>query len=397
MTSYTSNSDHPTDDLEQQAVVMGSHAESDPSIGGPIEESVREQPLPQRAERREEAGEQRSKRRYLGLGLAAMLAILILLETLVFRNVDFYGYSPGFIGQLGELKASFAQEEPEQIKVAIFGDSMSLDALRPDIMEEEAGLPRGTVFNFSLSGGSAFDMYKTYKSYESQLPALEHAIVVVNEHQINNAEAAKDIKFKFYANLNERLQVMNADNYGELLLGWAWKGYEMREVWIMMLDKYRHDRDHPDEPKQLREAIPAYPGGIKPLTWSPKTDKTYEHAVEVADRWFDPYVTDGVRTDALGKLIRELSERGVEVTIVQIPRTPFFEQAVSAKYEEQRQEYVDIVQRFADAHGAAFTVMSNEGLDPETDFRDTNHVSTEGAEKVSREVARRWLGLQTGL
>ncbi|GIQ70889.1 hypothetical protein DUZ99_13330 [Xylanibacillus composti] len=391
MTSYTSNSDHPVEELEHAATVLGSQEESEPSIGGDIRESVREQPLPSRTERSAEGSRQRARRRYIGLGLAALLSILILLETLVFRNTDFYGYSPGFIGQLAELKASYAQEEPAQIKVAIFGDSMSLDALRPEIMEDEAGWPRGTVFNFSLSGGSAFDMYKTYKSYESRLPAMEHAIIVVNEHQINNAEAAKDIKFKFYANLNDRLQVINRDNYGELLLGWAWKGYEMREVWKMMLDKYRHDREHPDEPKQLRDEIPAYPGGIKPLTWSPRTDKTYEYAEEVAARWFDPYVTEGVRTEALGKLIRELTESGVQVTILQIPRTPFFEQAVSAKYEDKRQEYLAIVQGYADEYGAAFTVMSNEGLDPETDFRDTNHVSPDGAEKVSRDIARRWL------
>lgn len=390
MTSYTSNSDHPTEPFEQAGAILGNEENNAPTMGGEIREVVSEQTLPKRAARTDDS-KQRAGRRYIGMGMLALLSILILLEALVFRNVDFYGHSPGFIGQMAELKASYAQEEPQQIKVAIFGDSMSLDALRPEIMEDEAGWRRGTVFNFSLSGGSAFDMYKTYKNYEERLPGLEHAIVVVNEHQINNAEAAKDIKFKFYANLNDRIQVMNADNYGELLLGWVWKGYEMREVWRMVLDKYRHDREYPEEPKQLRYEIPVYPGGIKPLTWSPKTDKTYEHAEEVAARWFDPYVTAGVRTDALGKLIQELSERGVKVTIVQIPRTPFFEQAVSAKYETQRQQYLGIVQGFADAHGAEFAVMSNEGLDPETDFRDTNHVSSQGAEKVSREIARRWL------
>src|SRR5690606_24728395 len=146
------------------------------------------------------------------------------------------------------------------------------------------------IFNFSISGGSAFDIYKTYLSYVDRLPNLEKVFVIVNEHQMNNEDPANYILFKYYAGLKDRLKVMNTDNYGELLFGWALKSYDMRTEWSKMVEKYRKG--------ELREEIPAFEGGLKPITWSPGTDRTPEYAMETAERWFRGYTLEGVRTDA---------------------------------------------------------------------------------------------------
>ena len=73
-------------------------------------------------------------------------------------------YSPGSsLGQFAELDRSFKHADAEKITVAIFGDSHSIDALRPEYMAEPAGLTPENIFNFSISGGKAFDIYHTYK------------------------------------------------------------------------------------------------------------------------------------------------------------------------------------------------------------------------------------------
>lgn len=319
---------------------------------------------------------------YSGWGLVGLVMIWVALELTLFRNLDVYGKSPGFIGQIAELKTSLDGAEKQQIEVAVFGDSMSMDALRPEIMEDAAGLPAGSVFNFSLSGGSAYDMYQTYDRYADELP-LKQAIVVVNEHQLNNAEAADDVKFRYFAGLGDRVKAMEKDNYGELLLGWVSKGYGLRDVWTMMLEKQRDGK--------LREEAPYYPGGLKPLTWSPKTDKTEEHAQKVADRWFENYDLSGVRTDALEKLLRGLHEDGVETTVLMIPRSDYFEDAVAAKHAMNRERFLQKVQGFVDEYDTEFEIMGNDMLNYDEDFRDTNHLSSAGAEKVSRLVAEKWL------
>lgn len=327
----------------------------------------------------------KKQNKYFGWGLIGLLAIVILAEAFVFRNVMFYGYSPGFIGQLAELEATFQEVDASKIKAIVLGDSQSMDALVPELMaEHSARYDLEELFNFSISGGSAFDIYKTYLSYKDRLPNIDKAIVVVNEHQFNNEDPANYILFKYYANLRDRLQVIGTDNYGELLLGWALKSYDMRTVWTMMIDKYRKD--------ELRDAVPVHEGrGLPAVRWSPSSDRTLEHAEETAERWFRNFKLEGVRTDAFRKLIRELAEDGVDTVILQLPRSAYFEEAVSTMFKEEQLAIRQMIQTVADEHGAEFVIMSNEGMTIEEHFRDTNHVNPEGAALISRMVAKEYL------
>lgn len=335
---------------------------------------------------RDQGFRSKKQRRYLGWGLVFFLAFLVLSEIFVFRNLDVYGYSPGFIGQIAEIDKSFENADASRIETAVFGDSEGMDALRPELLADAAHVSRDRLFNFSLSGGSAYDIAQMYEHYKNRLPHLKQAIVEVNEFQLNNDDAANDIKFKFFAGLRDRLTVMNGNNYGELLLGWALKSYDMRTVWHMMIDKYKEG--------QLRKDIPLHQGGLPPVTWSPKSDKTREHAEEVADRWFKGYQLEGVRTQAFEAMIRDLRQTGVEVEIIQLPRSSYFEEVIRTKYAAEQRLYLQKVQSIADRYGASFTVIPPDGLTLEItleDFRDTNHVNSQGAAKISEYVGKRWL------
>jgi hypothetical protein len=327
------------------------------------------------------------KLRMYSFGLLGFFLLMGTSEVAVFRNLDFYGLSSGFIGQFSELDKSFHSGDPAKITTAVFGDSMSIDALRSDYLAEAAGQDKDTFYNFSISGGKAFDIYKTYEKYKSELTHLEKAIVVVNEHQLNAFNIEKDDKFKYYSDLKDRIRVMNTDNYGELLMGWALKSYDMRALWAKMYDNYRDGK---------LKNFKSRAGGLTPQAPDPTTatyakGKLPEVAVSTAGRWFEGFDIDGLHTESLEQLLKELHESGVEIVILQIPRSPFFEDAVKLNHAAEQQLYLAKVTELADKYGATFSIMSNEGLSYEKHFRDPNHVTPQGARIVTARVAEEWL------
>jgi len=330
--------------------------------------------------------------RRLGWGALVAFVLLGLLDAYVFRDPAFYdlgnknGARGGFIGQFAHIERAFEAQGGETIEYAIFGDSQSIDGLRPDVMAEALGVPSGCIFNFSVSGGKPTDSLYLYRTYAKKMPNLRKAIYVVNEHQLNNADAGDDTKFKFHANLTQRLKTLDRDNYGELLVGWALRSFGLRTEWTALVERYRAGTWPPEE-----EAM--FPGGIEPLRWADPKTKTPEYAEEVADRWFRDWQSEGVYTDALTDLLESLRERGVETVVLQIPRMPWFEAAVEEKYAAERDVYLAKVTEAATKTGATFEIIAAEeaGLSEES-FRDVNHMNPEGAETFSRYAARRWWG-----
>jgi len=328
----------------------------------------------------------RPLRRRISLGFLGFLVLFAALEVFVFRDLDLYGAEyRSSVGQLAELDYSFRHSQPEGIQTAIFGDSQSKDALRPDLLAATARLDPSSIFNFSVSGGKAFDIYRTYMTYADRLPNLKEAIVVVNEHQFNSYHMENDPVFRYYAGLRDRIQALNKDNYGELLVGWVSKGFDLRSIWTKVVQSYFKGT--------LPKPLPSVwkPGGIRAETMLEPNGLTLEYAENTASRWFDHYDLRGLQTDSFEALLRKLHDRGVRIVVLQIPRSSLFEQAVRQKYAAQQQAYFDQIAAIARRYGAEFRVMSNEGLTLKEHFRDTNHVNPRGAQIVSREVALDWL------
>jgi len=331
-------------------------------------------------------------RAFLRLGWGAFFAFVLLglLDAFLFRNPAFYdlgnknGARGGFIGQFAHIDRAFEMQGGENIEYAIFGDSQGIDALRPDVMAEELGVPAARIFNFSASGGKPTDSLYLYRTYAERMPNLKRVIYVINEHQLNNADAAEDTKFRFHATLKQRLRALDRDHYGELLTGWALRSFGLRTEWTALLERYRAGTWPPEE-----DAV--FPGGIEPTRWSEPRMRTPEYAEEVADRWFRNWQPEGVYTEAFAELLMAWRDRGLDVVVAQIPRTPAFDAAVAGKYGRERDEYLHLVAEAAASAGASFEVITAEeaGLSAEH-FRDVNHVNPDGADAFSRFAARRW-------
>jgi hypothetical protein len=329
--------------------------------------------------------------RYLGWGLLIAAILLGGVDVMVFRSVYTYdlggagGARGGSIGQWAHIDRAFLAVDPAKIEYAIFGDSQSIDALHPDVMAAELGATPEAVFNFSVTGGKPSDNAYTYRTYIDRMPNLRKVIYVVNEHQFNNADIGIDVKFKFHAGLGERLRAMNVDNYGELLTGWALRSFGLRGEWSSLVKRYQ-DGKWPAAPSM-------YPGGIAPTTWSKPEDKSPEYAREVADRWFENWQPDGVHTEQFGRMLSDMRlGRGLDVVIVQVPRSQWFEEIVASDYAQQAADYVERIRAAAVAAGGIeFAVVdaSAAGMTLD-DFRDANHVSASGAQKLSKYVAEHW-------
>jgi hypothetical protein len=327
------------------------------------------------------------KLRLYSFGFIGFFLLIGTTDVTVFRNLDFYGLSSGFIFQFSELDKSFHSGDPSKITTAVFGDSMSIDALRSDYLAEAAGRSKDTFYNFSISGGTDYDIYNTYKKYKDELTNLKEVIVVVNEHQLNSYKIENDVKFKYYAGLKDRIRVMNWDNFGELLIGWVLKSYDLRTIWAKMYDSYREGKLKSVKPRA---------GGLTPQAPDPTSPeyakgKKPEVAKLTAERWFEGFDMEGLQTESLELLLKDLHDSGVRIIVLQIPRSQLFEDAVKLKYASEHKQYLAKITELAHKYGAEFNIMSNKGLSYEKHFRDPNHLTPQGARIVTARVAERWL------
>jgi hypothetical protein len=133
------------------------------------------------------------------------------------------------------------------------------------------------------------------------------------------------------------------------------------------------------------------PGGLRAETAPDAEHLTAAWARDTADRWFNGYNLNGLQTDSLESLLRDLHNRGVQIVILQIPRSALFEDTIKRKYPVEQQQYFDTITSLAAKYGADFEVMSNKGMPLKPFFRDVNHVKPVGAALVCQAIAQKWL------
>lgn len=308
------------------------------------------------------------------------LVFLLLVEIFLFRNPALYGVSPSsFLGQIANVQERLARQSPDRIKVLVLGDSQSMDALRPPLLASHYGIQPDEIFNLSVSGGKAVDMLHLYKDAEGKLPNLMRVVIAVNEHQLNSADIKSDAKFRYFATLSERMGASRVADKADLAFGQLLYAYGLRDVWTQLAQQWWEGK-LPQEPRDKY----AYRWGLPPVPGREPKHFGVEYAQTVADRWMKDYRLDGPQADSLHKLVQHLKERGVQVTVVQLPRTQAFEQVMKTTYAGQQAAFRERVQSEAAQVGASFTVIPP--LLDDAYFRDANHVNERGAKEITRVI-----------
>ncbi|WP_027415552.1 hypothetical protein [Aneurinibacillus terranovensis] len=310
-------------------------------------------------------------------GLIWALLLLVLSEIFIFRNPAIYGAIPASsVGQITDLEKRLARQDRAKIKMVIFGDSQSMDALRPPMLAKRYGLKPDEMFNLSVSGGKPVDMLRLYEKVMDTLPNVKYAILAVNEHQLNNRNYLDDTKFRYNATLLERLETPGFTNKADLAFGWLLYSYGMRGVWTQMLPLYLKGQ-LPQPPDDHY----AYRWGLPPVEKIERNHIGPAYSKVVADRWMANYQVEGPQTTAFEKVLAGLSSRGIKWTILQLPRTPEFERLMKETYGPQQKAFRDLEARLAQQYGEKFVVIPPVLGDEY--FRDANHVNKRGAERVA--------------
>jgi hypothetical protein len=310
-------------------------------------------------------------------GLAFALLFLVLCETLIFRNLSMYGAAPtSFIGQIDDLQKRFAKADKSKIKMVIFGDSESMDGLRPPLIAKQYGYKPDEVFNLSVSGAKPVDMLRMYEMDISQLPHVQKAIISVNEHHFNNSHYSQSTLFRYNATLGERLSGGTFEEKADLSFGWLLYAYGMRDVWTQMLGLYTEGK-LPRPPSDRYE----YRWGLPPVLTIDRAHIGPAYSRDVGKRWMTDYRIEGAHTQAMEKLVQGLSGRGIQLEFIQLPRSKDLESVLSGKqFGAQQKQFRDKIQQLADQHHALFLIVPPV-LD-NSNFRDANHLNTKGANTV---------------
>ncbi|WCK54220.1 hypothetical protein PP175_23510 [Aneurinibacillus sp. Ricciae_BoGa-3] len=320
-------------------------------------------------------GQGPSRKWWMG-GLAFAILFLVLCETLIFRNLSFYGAAPtSFIGQVDDLQKRLARVDKTKIKMVIFGDSESMDGLRPPLIAKQYGYKPDEVFNLSVSGGKPVDMLRMYELDMSQLSNVQKAIISVNEHHLNNSHYGQSTLFRYNATLGERLSAGTIEEKADLTFGWLLYAYGMRDVWTQMLSLYTEGK----LPKPPSDQY-AYRWGLPPVTAIDRSHIGPAYSNDVGQRWMTDYRMEGAHTQAMEKLVSGLAGRGIQLEFIQLPRTRDLESVLGGKYGTQQKQFRDRIQRMADQHHAPFLIIPPV-LD-NSNFRDANHLNTKGANAV---------------
>ncbi|BAU26540.1 hypothetical protein DFP93_10879 [Aneurinibacillus soli] len=319
-----------------------------------------------------------TRKRRVVRGFLWGVVFLLLAELFLFRNPALYGTSPAsFLGQIANVQERLARQNPDRIKVLILGDSQSMDALRPPLLAAHYGVAPDEIFNLSVSGGKAVDMLHLYEEAADKLPNLKRVIIAVNEHQVNSVDIKSDAKFRYFATLSERMGAPHVADKADLVFGQLLYAYGLRDVWTQLAKQW-WDGKLPQEPRDKYE----YRWGLPPVPGREPAHLGPAYARIVADRWMKDYRLDGPQANAFHKLVGKLAKRGVQITIVQLPRTQAFEQVMKATYGQQQAAFRARMQTEATQAGASFTVIPPTLEDAY--FRDANHVNEHGAKEIIR-------------
>ena len=326
-------------------------------------------------------------------GLIWFLIFFILIEAFIFRNPSLYGLVPkSFIGQIIDLENRFKAQDSSQIEWIILGDSQAMDAVRPPLIAKQLGIEADKLFNLSISGGKPVNELHLLQKSLPKLNNLKGVLIVVGEHQFNNTALNKDIKFRYDANLKERILASDISERADLLLGGISYGYGLRDVW-WQIGKEVWEKKIPIDQLKNQEVKYKYPWGLDPVPWSAPEYKTEQYAKETADRWLNNFEIEGPHTVAFLDTVELLDKSNIPWVVVQLPRMILIEDAINKQYPNEQKAYYHFIEETVETYNKEFIINEFPKL-PDDAFRDINHVNEKGAKLLAPSLTNIILNLK---
>lgn len=297
--------------------------------------------------------------------------------------------SQGCYDRFVALERQLVREPRAQPRVLVLGNSVARYAVDETLLARELGVPRGQVVNLGVENGRPYEAMQYLLRNRQLLNSTEIVVYVLELGQLDVFGRINTLDRLYH--LADPVERLRADRWRDRLamLGdWLWPCHSQRRGPLVWLDALGGQTHYPSNITELR------PG------WSPKRLATAGRAQDAAGasvdvtscRWKGRHPSASTMRH-LRELVTLLRGRGIDVVMVSGPLQPQYREAfvkdpiLSAslrRHEEMMREF-----------GLSCVVLHDDrvvraaGLTEPGDFLDENHLTPQGATKLTRFLAFR--------
>ncbi len=153
---------------------------------------------------------------------------------------DFNEYSS--TGTITALERRIIAKAPAP-KIVLLGNSRMRDAIAPRQLEDELGCNKGTVMNLAVSAGGTFEAKALYERNKRKLSRADLVVLNVDTWYLDETEPPT-MNVRRFGSLADRLGIYGWQETASLVVGWAWRSYDVRDRYEELLTSWlEHKKD----------------------------------------------------------------------------------------------------------------------------------------------------------
>ena len=241
-------------------------------------------------------------------GLAFAVVWLFVFERMVARRGwvwDFNEYSS--TGTITALERRIIAKAPAP-KIVLLGNSRMRDAISPRQLEDELGCAKGTVMNLAVSAGGTFEAKALYERNKKKLSRADVVVLNVDTWYLDETEPPT-MNVRRFGSLSDRVGIYGWRETASLVVGWAWRSYDVRERYDGLLTAWLEDKKS--------SHLKILPDGR--VHFRKNSGEDGPQRIRPAMTGLAKLVFVGGREDELARFVAEVSASGPRVLLVALP------------------------------------------------------------------------------
>lgn len=312
-----------------------------------------------------------------GAGLAVLL--LLLVEFGLVRNDYVWSFAEdsqtGIVDAL-ERKVLAVREPP---RVVVLGSSRIRDAVVPAVVAGELDLPLDSVVNLGLTAGRPFDSLIMYRRNRELLSQADVLVLGVDEFTDRKVENPSE-RYRRFASVDDRRRDFQGETGMALMVGSVWRTYDANKSLGRWLKSFVQRRS--------RAVAIAEDGRVQ---WRKEGVGVVDDSLDRAESLYQNRESPEYDLYCLTELLDLAQADQLPVVLFRPPINPKFVALRDEFAPWAEAEFESYSHKLAQHPAVRATLYSGTGIDvnvPFEDFWDYGHLQPEGAEKVSRDLAK---------
>jgi hypothetical protein len=262
--------------------------------------------------------------------------------------------------------------------VVFMGSSRARDAMAPRRLEQDLGLPPGSVLNLGMTGGAPLDAWMLYRRNRAKLSSARVLVFAVEEWHVNRS-FPPGVLDRRLAPLRERIGVFDHDATMSLVAGWFWRTYDAQEPLRDLITTTLSRRA-----LTLRVTDD---GRIVYREHEEQEGPAHTEVAMWATSFYRGFAPSAGRIRQIQSLIDDARADGMAVLVVRLPWRDAYVDEARRSYPREFAEATSTVGRLQRARVVLYERASAAGI-PERSFHDYGHLTLRGAELMTDLLAR---------